>query len=668
MQQGQKPNRLQKEKSPYLKQHAYNPVDWYAWGEEAFEAARSRDVPILLSIGYATCHWCHVMERESFEDDALASYLNANFVAIKVDREERPDVDQIYMKALHGMGVPGGWPLNMFLTPDLKPFTGGTYFPPRPAYGRASFRQVLETVTKLWQNERHKIMESGQAVFEFLSQESPPGETLPGKEVFAQAEGYFKNSYDAELGGFRGNGPNKFPPSMTLLFLMRRFERTGDRTLLKIVEHTLEAMKRGGIYDQIGGGLSRYATDQEWLVPHFEKMLYDNALFMSALCEAYRLTENPRYKQWALDVFAYLERDMSDPEGAFYSAEDADSEGEEGRFYIWQEEEFAEVLATAAFTPEEISRVRDYFGVTPAGNFEGANVLTAGEHADEIVERAREVLLAHRSKRERPLRDDKILLSWNALAASALARMGRVFEDERLTERARRVLVFIEKSLKHPDGFYRRFHSGEARYAAGLQDYAMFGLACLDLYRADFDAHWLSAAAETANLIRRKFGQNDALYDTEEGLVDLIVRTRELYDGVEPSGNSGACLLFARLAGYGFGDLHAAAENAMTANSQELRERPAGSVMLLMALDLMLDPLPEFAAAGPDAIKELMQFHALPGEMAVGAAPGPASLLSGRESNETLFFVCRNQACELPVRTAPEARALLEKSLDLKRY
>lgn len=688
MHPGRKPNRLLQERSPYLQQHAYNPVDWHAWGPEAFQKARDLDRPILLSIGYATCHWCHVMERESFEDDSIAAYLSEHFIAIKVDREERPDVDQIYMKALHGMGEQGGWPLNMFLTPDLQPFTGGTYFPPRPAYGRASFRQVLEGIANLWKNDRSRITQSAEAVTDFLKQTAAArgGTEVPGPEVFDAAAQYFLGSYDSENGGFAGSGPNKFPPSMSLLFLLRRFERTGETHLLQIVEHTLAAMKRGGIYDQIGGGLSRYSTDHQWLVPHFEKMLYDNALLMRILCETFRITQNQRYKAWALDILHYLDRDLSSPEGAFYSAEDADSEGEEGKFYVWHAAELREVLSAAGFVPGDVAQLFQFFGVTSGGNFEGhcilfepaeredflANAGLSPVAWDSTLSRARAVLLAHRSKRVRPLRDDKIITSWNALAIWALARMAFVFEDPALCERAAHAMRFLEENLKNPDGLLRRHHTGESRFKAGLQDYAMTGLAALDLYRATFQDQWITSAVQIGRWIVEKFTRPDgAFYDTEAGQEDLIVRAADLYDGVEPSGNSAAALLFVQLGSYGFSEFREIPEKIVRSFGAVIRDQGPGCTMLLLALDLLHNPFPEAAIAGKPGAEEstfLKSLAAAPAEIALARTPGSAPLLEGKAgATDTTFYICRNQACNAPVQSASEAWEQVARALNLKR-
>jgi len=426
-------NKLVHEKSPYLLQHAHNPVDWHPWGNEAFEKAKNEDKLLLVSIGYATCHWCHVMERESFEDPELAAYLNAHFVPVKVDREERPDVDKIYMDSLHALGQQGGWPLNMFVTPEGKPVTGGTYFPPKPLYGRKSFRELLETLASIWKNEREKIFSTADQLTAHLKQKAVStagGHPELNWEAEEQAVTQFRDSFDSRHGGFKQQQQNKFPPSMGLMLLLRHFHRTGNEHSLEMVEKTLQKMFAGGIYDQLGGGLSRYSTDYEWLVPHFEKMLYDNSLFVWALIETFQITKNPLYETAVRDVLTYVARDMTSPEGAFFSAEDADSEGVEGKFYVWSKAEILEILG-----PENGELACAFWDITENGNFEGNNIPNRPRSDEDVAEQfrittdemriqlrtAREKLMAVRSKRVRPLLDDKVLTSWNALMISAFA-------------------------------------------------------------------------------------------------------------------------------------------------------------------------------------------------------------------------------------------------------
>ena len=707
-------NRLAQEKSPYLLQHAHNPVDWFAWGPEAFEKARTEDKPILLSIGYATCHWCHVMERESFEDVETAKLLNELYVAIKVDREERPDVDHIYMKALHATGQQGGWPLNMFLTPDLLPITGGTYFPPQPAYGRPSFSQVLENIAALWKNDRAKLRDSAETLHAFLQQGEASGDqSLPDSAALDRTFELYERIFDPHRGGFAGSGPNKFPPSMGLVYLLEYYRRTQKPAALKMVEETLDHMKRGGIYDQIGGGLSRYATDHDWLVPHFEKMLYDNALFVRALVECYRVTQNPRYKTWALDVCEYIQRDMTAPEGALYSAEDADSEGVEGKFYVWTAAEIDEVFNAAGIAVDDRKLLVEFWGVTARGNFEGKTILNEVVPRDrflagcgkseteweQLVAKARAALLERRSKRIRPLRDDKILTSWNALYISALAQAASAFADHDLYLRAKRAADFIWNTMRQPDaGLYRRFPAGDAGIAATLPDYALLANACLDLYRAGFEPEYFERARSLAATIRERFADpagGGAFFETPPGSAALIVRTIETYDGVEPSGNAAVARLCLTLALYGDEpDVNRqAAEGIFRYCKTALSEQGASHSYLATALAAYLNPPPEIcvilsanqaAGSSPNAginpagrtgetARVLQALSRVSGETitavsdpgALPAAEKIVPLLQGRTAlpasdQQPTIYVCRNLSCARPVHTADEMLALLD--------
>ncbi|MEQ9364753.1 MAG: thioredoxin domain-containing protein, partial [Leptospirales bacterium] len=655
-------NRLAQEKSPYLLQHAHNPVDWFPWGPEAFEKARNEDKLILLSIGYATCHWCHVMERESFENAETAAVLNEKYVAIKVDREERPDVDQIYMKALHATGQQGGWPLNMFLTPALLPITGGTYFPPRAAHGRPSFIDVLNNIHQLWHQDRPKLTDSAGTLHAFLQQsDTPADQSLPDADVLQRTVKQYAGMYDKYRGGFAGNGPNKFPPSMGLIYLLELHRRNPDDSeALQMVEETLDNMKRGGIYDQIGGGLSRYSTDHDWLVPHFEKMLYDNALFLRALVDCYRVTRNPRYKAWALDVCEYIQRDMTAPEGAFYSAEDADSEGEEGKFYVWTASELEEVFTEAGLSVDDRKLLVEFWDITVRGNFEGKVILNeraprdrflagCGKSADEweaLLTTARSALLERRSKRVRPLRDDKILTSWNALYISALAQAATAFQDRGLYERARRAADFIRDTMHAPDGsLYRRYRAGEAGIAATLPDYALLANAHLDLYRAGFDPADFARARDLGKLIENNFADpkgSGAFFETREGSADLIVRTIETYDGVEPSGNAAAARLFLTLALYGEKPEanRELAEGVFRYCKTGLSEQGASHSYLGAAFAAYMEPPPEIAIVLPPDLGELrpgLPWRSEDGAMRGGSGELPAigDVLS-RLSGETL--------------------------------
>jgi len=686
-------NRLIHEKSPYLLQHAHNPVDWFPWGEEAFAKARAEDKLVLVSIGYATCHWCHVMERESFEDEALARYLNEHFVAIKVDREERPDVDKIYMDSLQAMGQQGGWPLNMFTTPDGRPVTGGTYFPPAEQYGRPGFRQVLEIIADAWRGKREDVFRNAEVLTEHLQRHaglsSQSGVQWGHAPIEAAADQY-RQHYDRKHGGFTLQPQNKFPPSMGLLLLLRHHARTGDGQALEMVEQTLKAMVAGGIYDQLGGGLSRYSTDHQWLVPHFEKMLYDNALFARTLVETHLVTGKAFYRAYAEDVLDYVLRDMTSLEGAFYSAEDADSEGEEGRFYVWTPEEVRALLG-----PQEAAAALAWWDVRPGGNFEhGRSILhmprplaavaaELGIDEDtlgERLQRAREVLFTAREQRVRPLRDDKVLTSWNALMISAMARAGAAFGEPRYVDAAVRAGTFLRERLKDSDGrLLRRFREGEARFKAYLVDHAALACACLDLYEATFDAAWFDEARHLMGEVNRLFrNEQGPYYDTGSDGEALIARNMEGYDGVEPSGNSSAAQAFLRLHAYGVRD--GCLEDALRifAGFQPFLERAGVSFSaMLAALDLHLGPPLELAivgdpaAADTRALLEVAQRRYLPGAVLAVAAPGAVAelgeripLLEARQAigGRATAYVCRDMACQLPVHTPDELEAQLHEA------
>ena len=682
-------NRLAQEKSPYLLQHAHNPVDWYAWGEEAFAQAKALDRPVLLSIGYATCHWCHVMERESFENPQTAAVMNEHFVAIKLDREERPDVDQIYMRALHATGQQGGWPLNMFLTPDRQPITGGTYFPPEPRYGRPSFVQVLESIARAWRDDREKLLSSASTMTEWLEHDLKPndGAALPSPDVMKATYESLLAHFDDYRGGFTQNGPNKFPPSMSLLFLLEYHRRNPDSRALSMVESTLDHMRRGGIYDQIGGGLSRYATDHDWLVPHFEKMLYDNALFAWALVDCFRVTRNERYRAWALDVFDYIERDMTSPEGAFFSAEDADSEGEEGKFYLWKSQELEDALSDG-ISLEERKLLLQLWGVSARGNFEGKNILFEPIEREAflranavdrntlqtLLDRARRRLLDVRGQRVRPLRDDKVLTAWNALMISALCQAARAFSMPALAGRARRAIAFIEENLRADGRLLRRYRDGDARFAATLPDLALYGGALLDCYRATFEERLLLMSRDIAAQIRESFSSESGLfYESERAATDLLVRSIETYDGVEPSGNAAAFRLFSWLAAYGVdsAENRQAADGILKALSGALVERGSAHSFLVRGLYDHLSPGSELAivlpegASVPDATLEWL-------EQTWGPDSAVALGYEGAENKSTLpllnerratdgrptYYLCQQFACRTPVHSLSELQSL----------
>lgn len=614
------PNRLINEKSPYLLQHAWNPVSWYPWGEEALAAAAAEDKPIFLSVGYATCHWCHVMERESFEDEATAAILNEHYIAIKVDREERPDIDAIYMDALHAMGRQGGWPLNVFLTPAQVPVFGGTYFPPEPRYGMHSFREILLAISEAWRNNRDRLLESAGQIGKYLadSQGQRPDQGLPGEGCFSKAFQTYKNLFDPDDYGFKTDSRNKFPPSMALSFLMSYAQRTGNAEASVMAEKTLSAMKRGGIYDQLGGGLCRYSTDHHWLVPHFEKMLYDNALFLRALVESWQVSGQAFFREAAYDIISYIRRDMTMPGGGIASAEDADSEGEEGRFYLWSQAEFREVAGSAA------GFLESFWHVSPKGVMDGRNILHEDIHARPLtpeeafnseqaalIRQYREKLLQRRSSRPKPLRDDKILTSWNSLYIQSLARAGQAFGDPELIKNAGAIHDFICNNLFDLNGrLLRRYRDGSAAIAGYLTDYAELGLASFELFRATGKPVYLARAKQLADEAIRLFSSGFGPFcETGSDVAPLLRRTINGYDGVEPSGNSSMARLLVYLSAL---DLevyryHEAAEGIFRYFKSDLDQHPLSCPALLAAYQAFAQPGSRIILTGARDNPELLQ-------------------------------------------------------------
>ncbi|MED5403202.1 MAG: thioredoxin domain-containing protein [SAR324 cluster bacterium] len=682
-------NKLIHEKSPYLLQHAHNPVDWYPWGTAAFAKAKEEDKLLLVSIGYATCHWCHVMERESFEDPELAAFLNAYFVPVKVDREERPDVDKIHMDALHALGQQGGWPLNMFVTPEGKPVTGGTYFPPRPMYGRKSFRELLETLALIWKDEREKIFTTADQLTAHLQQKAVPtadGHPELNWEAEEQTVAQFRESYDSQHGGFKQQQQNKFPPSMGLMLLLRHYKRTGEAHSLEMVEMTLQKIFAGGIYDQLGGGLSRYSTDYEWLVPHFEKMLYDNSLFVWALIETFQITKNPLYESAVRDVLAYVSRDMTSPAGAFFSAEDADSEGVEGKFYVWSK---AEVLKILGAESGELACA--FWDITENGNFEGSSIPNRPRSDEDVAAQfritpeemrktlrtAREKLMAVRSKRVRPLLDDKVLTSWNALMISAFARASRVFNDPEFEKMATRAADFIFNNLFDDSGrLLRRWRDGEARFPAYLCDHAQLSVACLDLYETTYDPVWFQKAVELSDKINRLFRNPDGpYYDTGTDGEVLLTRNAEGYDGVEPSGNSSLAHAFLRLRAYGLApQYYEDTQRIFRGFAQHLEQAGVSFSAMLGGLHFSLSVAKEVVISGRrgEADTELLldelrrEYHPniVVSFVENGESPETEKIIplaSGRAmvNDSATAYVCQNQTCQIPVHSVDELRQLL---------
>ncbi len=684
-------NELIKEKSPYLLQHAHNPVNWHPWSNEPFRIAKEKNIPVLISIGYATCHWCHVMERESFEDAILAEVLNESFVCIKVDREERPDVDSIYMQAVQALGQQGGWPLNVFLTPDGIPFYGGTYFPPERRHNLPSFIEVIQFLIKTWENEQDKVAKQTTALVDYIRQSSTREKITADLDDLSfdgedKAFELFENHYDKLNHGFQFQSQNKFPPSMGLSLLLRHHHRTGNSNSLVMTENTLKAMKFGGIYDQIGGGLSRYSTDYRWLVPHFEKMLYDNALFTTALIETYQVTNKKEFANFANDLLHYIDRDMTSKEGGFYSAEDADSEGVEGKFYVWAKEEIEKILDR-----KTASVAIPFYNVTQKGNFEGKNILflTRGPEAvakdvgmnpedfNKELQIAREKLLEVRNKRIRPLLDDKILTSWNSLMISAMAKTGRVLEDADRIDKAAKAMQFLLNQLRTSDGkMLRRYREGEARYDGYLFDHSATAVACLDLYEATYDPHYIQTAWELMQGVVNKFSsKSGAFYETANDAEELIVRQISGYDGVEPSGNSNAALAFLKLSAYLVDpELTRKAENIFLSFYDELMEYGLNSAYMLQALHLYLGGLKEVAIVGKKNDAATQNFlttirkgffpnsvFAFSYEDEIEKNAKIIPLLTGRNLHQgkATAYVCRQGTCLPPVQTSEELVKLL---------
>lgn len=680
-----KPNRLINEKSPYLLQHAHNPVDWYPWGPEAFQKARAEDKPVFLSIGYSTCHWCHVMERESFEDEEVAEALNRNFVAVKVDREERPDIDHIYMGVCQALTGAGGWPLTVFLDPDRRPFFAGTYYPKHSRWGRPGLLDILARVTQAWREDREALTASGDKLTAALRPKAGPGgrEAL-GPDMLATAYRQLAEAFDERHGGF-GPAP-KFPTPHNLLFLLRCWRRTGEQKALAMVTKTLRAMREGGLYDHLGYGFARYSTDARWLVPHFEKMLYDNALLCCAYLEAYQASGQADFARVAGEVIDYVLRDMTSPEGGFYSAEDADSEGEEGKFYVWRPAEITAALG------EEAGRIfAAFYGVTADGNFEhGTSILNfsgrdagfarahnvaAGE-LDELLAAGREKLYSLREKRVHPFKDDKILTAWNALMVVALAKAARVLGRSDYAAAAARALDFIRRKMTRADGrLLARYRDGAADFPAYLDDHAFLLWALLEMYEATFDPAYIDWAKDIAAVLEQLFRDETGggFFFTAAGGEELITRPREIYDGAMPSGNSVAAYALLRLArSLQSEELAAAGERTLRAFAGEVARYPRAYTFYLMALEYYLEPPRQVVIAGPRAAAEPLIAVA-----AAGYLPTTSLLFNDSDNQAAVAaalphiagyrppaagaaaYVCEELACKPPVEAAADLADML---------
>jgi len=662
------PNRLAQEKSPYLLQHANNPVDWYPWGDEAFDKAAREDKPVFLSVGYSTCHWCHVMEHESFESEHVARILNQHFVPIKVDREERPDVDRVYMMFVQASTGSGGWPMSVWLTPDRKPFFGGTYFPPDNRYGRPGFSMILESLARAWRDERPRVEASGSQVLEQLRQYNAVAASTVGpatRGVLQSAYYAFRRAFDSKLGGF-GNAP-KFPRPSVFNFLLRYYEDAKEPEALEMVLLTLREMAKGGMHDQLGGGFHRYSVDEHWFVPHFEKMLYDQAQLAVSYLEAFQITREPLYGDVARDIFDYVLRDLAHPSGGFYSAEDADSamdpshprEKSEGAFYIWSKAEIFQPLgaADAAIFCERFG-VKEQGNVDedPHGEFTGRNILyQARDVADTgAIDRGSEILLRLRAQRPRPHLDDKVLTSWNGLMISAFAKGAQIFNEPRYADAATRAVDFIRENLwRESDAvLLRRFREGESAIEGFLDDYAFLIVGLLDLYQTTFDQRHLSWAERLATRAIELFEDpaGGGFFSTVADQRDMVLRLKDDYDGAEPSGNSVMVLGLLRLArATGSEAFRKSAEKTLLTSASKLQEAGTGLPQMLVAQAMALAPPQEIVLAGPSSpeMLEAIRRRFLPNAVVMRAehAPQPMPALNGLAT----AYVCENYVCQLPV-------------------
>ena len=680
-------NRLAQETSPYLLQHANNPVDWFPWGPEAHERAKREAKPIFLSIGYSACHWCHVMEHESFENQSLAKQMNESFVCIKVDREERPDLDQIYMNAVQIMTGRGGWPMSVFLTPDLKPFYGGTYWPPHGRMGMPGFDQVLTAVADAWQHRRTQVYDqAGDLTAELeraASQAHAPGEL--SLQPLKRAETALERIFDHQHGGF--GGAPKFPHPMDLRVLLRRWRREPRDELLSLVTLTLDKMAAGGIYDQLGGGFHRYSVDERWLVPHFEKMLYDNALLAQCYVEAYQATGEADYARVARETCDYVLREMTGPEGGFFSTQDADSEGEEGKFYVWTPAEIEAVLGA------EAAKTFCYvYDVSDAGNFEGRNIpnlpktleqcakILGREPADLAAELAagRQKLLAVRSARVWPGLDDKVLVNWNGLMIDALAQAAGALDQPRYLAAATKAADFLWSQMRRDDG--RLLHSwrqGQARFDAFLDDYASLANAFVSLYEAGFDERWIERAASLADVVLEEFSDSEqgGFFYTAADQEALITRQKDSQDSSVPSGNALAATLLARLGKFcGRNDYLEAARLTLASFTSLIQRHPTAAGQMLIALDFLLGPTPELVLLGAEDDRATAEVLAalrrryLPNRvLALRPVAHPSAALDELFAGKTPFaagptlFACENLACQEPAVGKEAALAALER-------
>lgn len=683
-----KANRLINEKSPYLLQHAYNPVDWHPWGEEAFQKARTQNKPIFLSIGYSTCHWCHVMEKESFEDDKVARLMNETFVPVKVDREERPDIDSIYMSVCQALTGRGGWPLSIIMTPDKKPFLATTYIPRESRFGATGMLDLIPVIKEMWSQKPAELAANAEEIVTAITSESrQAGKNIIDRNILDKTFRQLKDNFDKVNGGF-GNAP-KFPTPHHLKFLLRYWKRTGDQEALAMVEKTLHAMRSGGIYDHIGFGFHRYSTDARWIVPHFEKMLYDQALIAIAFTEAYQATHKQEYGDTAREIFNYVTRDMLSPEGGFYSAEDADSEGEEGKFYVWTEAEIGDVLGN-----DEAEFVKQLFNTGPEGNFReeatgkrtATNILYQKKDLKEIAaerdkdpeklvseyETIRKSLFGHREKRIHPAKDDKILTDWNGLMIVALSKASRAFGDVAYAELAIRAADLILSKMKREGKLFHRYRHGEIAVNGFLEDYAFFIWGLIELYQATFRTKYLKHALELSEHLEEHFldKENGGFFHTADYSESLLFRNKEVYDGATPSGNSVSALNLLQLGRITANpELESMAYSIFDTFSEQVLKVPLGYTQLLCALDLAIGPSREIVVVGESGNEDtgdilscidrdflpnkVVVFKPSEGSHGIEEIAGYVVDMDMKDGKATAY-ICENYNCNLPANDREE--------------
>lgn len=668
MSTNKQPNRLIQEKSPYLLQHAHNPVDWFPWSDESFQKAKSEDKPIFLSIGYSTCHWCHVMERESFEDEEVADILNKNFISIKVDREERPDVDHIYMNVCQALTGHGGWPLTIFMTPDKKPFFAGTYFPKSSRMGMHGLITILDSVHNAWINERDTLLRSSEQIINAINERNdilePDSEEELSEDIFYEAFAEFKYDFDNIFGGF-GSAP-KFPTPHNLFFLLRYWYNTKEEYALTMVEKTLESMHKGGIYDHIGFGFSRYSTDTKWLVPHFEKMLYDNALLAIAYLEVYQATKKREYADIADEIFTYVLRDMTSVEGGFYSAEDADSEGEEGKFYVWSVDEVKKVLGN-----HDGEKYCEYYDITTHGNFESHNIpnIIKSNIPNEdkpFIEECRKKLFEYREKRIHPHKDDKILTSWNGLMIAAMAMGGRVLGNDKYTKASEKAAEFILSKLVSNNGrLLARYRDGNSAFLAYVDDYAFLIWGLIELYETTYKPIYLKRSLNLNDDLIKYFWDeaNGGLFHYGSDSEQLITRPKEIYDGATPSGNSVATMNFLRLGRLtGQSELEDKAYSQFNAFGRSIERFARGHSFFLSALLFARSKSKEVVIVG----NEKQETNSMVNIIREEFRPFTLSMFYSKDhidlkdlapfietyktvEGKTTAYVCENFACQAPI-------------------